>query len=293
MNQALVNSLANQGQQLTHDLLPLFGQMAWGTILWALLFTVLAMVLALLLCVTIFKKDYLQRHIMLWNVASKVSYLVILIGLPLLGAGLGLLYGSQRQISPLLNEKVQPLITAQMPGMRQYITLQVKNVPLDKMLHLKDLTASMLQQHSYQAKSDSFFERQKGNWFNCIVVSGGTEVLSQVLQYVLVKQVESVGNSLAEGYFDHESSMAVTQVSVETLRQFASGQSADLKELDRSLPGLVVKAIESKINAWFIGMYAMLGMLTLALGALIGAEIVIYRRFFRTAGLNAGGKGQE
>jgi hypothetical protein len=74
--------------------------------------------LAMIIFVAISKKGYLQRHIVLWNGASKLSYVVILLGLPLLGASLGLLYGAQRQIPPLLEAQVQPLLVAQMPGLQ-------------------------------------------------------------------------------------------------------------------------------------------------------------------------------
>jgi hypothetical protein len=53
------------------------------------------------------------------------------------------------------------------------------------------------------------------------------------------------------------------------------------------VPGLVVKVIESKVNAWFIGMVLMLAILTLAFACLIGADIVIYRRYFRPVGVSA------
>lgn len=75
---------------------PLIWQLALHALPWVLLFAGIGLVLALGVCIVLARKGLLQRHRRGWHLAAKLSYVVILLALPLAGGALGIVHGSQR-----------------------------------------------------------------------------------------------------------------------------------------------------------------------------------------------------
>lgn len=282
MNTTLPANITSWTDHLVSNLLPYIGQLLLSAIGWIVLFTFIGGIIGLVLVWKIGRAQLLRRHHWLWNVCAKVSYVVILLGMPLTGAALGMVYGAHRQIQPVLEQEVRPVLASGVGSLRTYLALQLKGYQPGQLVSLKSLLDPLFASLTYKPQSNSYWERKKAHLINRVVVQQGAEVMLSSLQYVLAEQIEAAGRALTDGQIRHEDSAQLAQLSVETLLKFTrdEGKGTDFGKLDRSLPGIMLSAIEGKINHYFNSLYGSIGLTFLLVALLIGAEILIYRHYF-------------
>lgn len=108
--------LANWGSSL----LPFGSELLWTALPWMLLYGVLGFVLAIIICYQLAKKCLLVRHPRAWHVAAKLSYVLILVALPLLGGAFGAVHSVHRLVNQALVRDLQPVFEAHAPVLRIY-----------------------------------------------------------------------------------------------------------------------------------------------------------------------------
>ena len=108
------------------SLAPFGSELLWTALPSMLLYGMLGFVLALGICYQLARKCLLVRRPRAWHVAAKLSYVLILLALPLLGGGFGAVHSAHRMVNQALERDLQPVVEAQMPALRVYLEQQVK-----------------------------------------------------------------------------------------------------------------------------------------------------------------------
>lgn len=288
MKTTLPHDMANWAQDLAQNLLSFVANLALGAILWSVLFLGIAVFLSFYLSFKLARSRLLLRHHLLWNIGAKLSYVVILLGLPLIGGALGLVYGMHRQIAPILAEQVQPAMERRMPQIRTYLASQIRTLRPHKMVSVESLIEPLIRDMSYKAQSGGLWEQKKAYWINQTVLRGGSELFSRTLRHVLAGQIESAGNALTHDNFSPQDSDELAGLSVDVLGQLASGD--DFSKLDQSLPRTFIRGVQAHVDHYFATLYGSIGLFFLLLAMTIATEILIYRYFFLPAKTAGGAK---
>lgn len=103
----------------------LFWQLALQAAPWIILFAGVGLVLAIAGCIALHRKRLLQRHRRGWHLAARLSYVAILLALPLAGAALGTIHGTQRAFAGFVQTELVPVLEQHMPALRLYVASQL------------------------------------------------------------------------------------------------------------------------------------------------------------------------
>ncbi|MDC8756351.1 hypothetical protein [Janthinobacterium fluminis] len=248
---------------------------------WALLYGLLGLLASLPLLVYLARKGLLSRKPRPWNVLAKLSYLVILVAFTAGGAALGMLSRTHGMLSEGLTAAVQPAIEAHMPALRTYVTAQVAVYGPDQVITAKDLVEPLLKRLYYVPKSDSLWERGKAGAVNWIVLNYGAAALTEALQKTLIGKIEALSTAAKmdlrgqeRGELSKLASDVVARLATDSARQL------DFTKLDKTLPQILVRALQKNLDGHFSSMYAGVGIAFVLLGLLIGGEMLLYFRWY-------------
>ncbi len=233
--------LVNWGSTLA----PFGSDLLWSALPWMLLYGVIGFVLALGICYQLARKCLLVRRPPAWHVAVKLSYVLILVALPLLGGGFGAVHSVHRVVNQALERDLQPVVEAQMPALRVYLEQQVKLIAPGQAISMRSLIEPFVQDMYYRPTSGSYWER-KGAGFRGQATG----------------ELASLGTDLA------------VRLTTDVARQ------ADFSKLDKSVPMIFIDAIKRQAGAYFNSLKITLGLLALAALLLVWGEIMLYRHYY-------------
>ena len=238
------------------SLLPFGSELLWTALPWMLLYGVLGFVLAIVICYQLAKKCLLVRRPRAWHVAAKLSYVLILVALPVLGGAFGAVHSVHRLVNQALVRDLQPVFEAHAPVLRLYLEQRVRLIAPDQPVSMRSLIEPLVQSMYYKPVSDGVWERSKARWINEFTLRRGSVLLTEVLQAQLVSRVGVLG---------------------ETLK---GSDLRDLSKLDKSLPLVFVDAIGRQASAYFNSLKLTIGLFLLLALLLVWGEIMLYRHYY-------------
>lgn len=244
--------LANWGSSL----LPFGSDLLWTALPWTLLCGVAGLVLAVLICYQLARKCLLVRRPPAWHVAAKLSYVLILLALPVLGGAFGAVHSVHRLVNQALVRDLQPVFAAHAPVLRIYLEQRVKLIAPGQPVSMRGLIAPLVQSMYYQPVSDGVWERSKARWINEFILRRGSVLLTEVLQDQLITRTGVLGETLT------------------------GADLRDLSKLDKSLPMVLIDAIGHQASAYFNSLKLTIGLFLLLVLLLVWGEIMLYRHYY-------------
>ncbi len=263
-------------------LAPFGSDLLWTALPWMLLCSAGGFVLALGICYQLARKCLLVRRPRAWHVAAKLSYVLILLALPLLGAGLGAVHSAHRVVKQALERDLQPVVEAQMPALRVYLEQQVKLIAPGQPISMRSLLEPFVQDLYYRPTSDSYWERSKARWINEFILRRGSVLLTQVLQEQLIARVGLLGEALKGANFRGQATGELTALGTDLAVRLTTdvARQADFSKLDQSVPMIFIDAIQRQAGAYFNSLKITLGLFALAALLLVWGEILLYRYYY-------------
>lgn len=265
-----------------NNLAPFVGDLALGALPWILLYGALGLVVAIILCYKLARKNVLVRRPRAWNILSKLSYVLILVALPLLGGAFGAVHSVHRIVNQALERDLQPVFVTYMPTLRVYLEQQVKLIQPGQPISMRSLIEPLVKGMYYQPTSNSVWERSKARWVNELILRRGSVLLTQVLQEQLIAKVGLLGEALKSSDFRGQPGSELAKLGTDLAVRLTTDvtRNADFSKLDKTLPAIFVDAIKQKASAYFNSLKITLGVfLALAL-LLVWGEVMIYRRVY-------------
>lgn len=238
------------------SLLPFGSELLWTALPWMLLYGVLGFVLAIVICYQLAKKCLLVRRPRAWHVAAKLSYVLILVALPLLGGAFGAVHSVHRLVNQALVRDLQPVFEAHAPVLRIYLEQRVKLIAPGQPVSMRGLIEPLVQSMYYQPVSDGVWEGRKARWINEFILRRGSVLLTEVLQDQLITRAGVLGETLT------------------------GADLRDLRKLDKSLPMAFIDTIKRQAGAYFNSLKLTLGLFLLLALLLVWGEIMLYRHYY-------------
>jgi len=272
-------------QQLIHwgsALAPFGSDLLWTVLPWMLLYGVLGFVLALGICYQLARKCLLVRRPPAWHVAAKLSYVLILLALPLLGGGFGAVHSVHRVVNQALERDLQPVVEAQMPALRVYLEQQARLIAPGQPVSMRSLIEPFVQDMYYRPTSDSYWERSKARWINEFILRRGSVLLTQVLQEQLIARAGVLGDALKGAGFRGQATGELASLGTDLAVRLTTdvARQADFSKLDKSVPMIFIDAIKRQAGAYFNSLKITLGLFALVALLLVWGEIMLYRHYY-------------
>lgn len=251
---------------------PFMGSLMVALLIWAVLFGILGVFLAMLVMWQIHRRRLLRREHRFWNMAAKFSYLIVFGVCVLTGLMAGGLYGAQRQVHEVLTTQLQPALATRMPVLRVALAERLGPMSQQGVVTARDLVQPIVQGLLVEPKSNGMFERFKARVVNRLVLKAGAVALN----YSVHKALEAFPDIIVPSKTDE-----LTAFSVEGLKQvlIGSGQKLDFSPLDQTVPEIFGNALRKQIDAQFSGFYLGLGVQMLLVWGLIALEMLFYFRY--------------
>lgn len=250
----------------------------WPALPWILLGVAVGLATALMLVTWIFKRRLLHRHQFVWSLATNLSYVAILLALPVATGVLGGVYGVQKRVNVELDALLQPVVLSYMPAVRTVIIQGLRDAGANKVTSARDLLMPLRQQLRYLPTSDRWWERMKAHWVNDIVVDTAVDAVAAEVETRMRDKLAIVGAAVA-GDSDKARLLAGMGIAVLMHRELDSAQEA--RKLDNELGHVIMLQVKNRINGLFPPLYSGVLFALLALTLLIALEIWLYRRYFR------------
>lgn len=249
----------------------------WSSMPTALLYAVMGLVAAIVLMVWVARKNLLRRRPRAWNVLAKVSYLAILLVTLFAFTAVGVVRHVQKETMSALEVSVTPLVRANTVLLREYLTLKMSAYAPGQPVSARELVDATLKDLYYRPTSDSLWERGKARIVNWTLRKLGGEVLTAVFQKIIVAKVETMAAGLK-----NQTQNEAAKVGVDALRKVLldANRRVDLSALDRMLPQIILDVAGQQIHAVFVHAYLTIALIWLGIGALIGAEMLLYLRWY-------------
>ena len=265
------------------SLAPFGSELLWTALPSMLLYGMLGFVLALGICYQLARKCLLVRRPRAWHVAAKLSYVLILLALPLLGGGFGAVHSAHRLVNQALERDLQPVVAAQMPALRVYLEQQVKLIAPGQPISVRSLLEPFVQDMYYRPTSSSYWERSKARWINEFILRRGSVLLTQVLQEQLIARVGLLGEALKGANFRGQATGDLAALGTDLAVRLTTdvARQADFSKLDKSVPMIFIDAIKRQAGAYFNSFKITLGLFALAALLLVWGEIMLYRHYHR------------
>jgi hypothetical protein len=262
---------------------PVLWQLAVHAGPWVMLFGGIGLVLALLACIVLARTGLLQRHRRDWHLAAKLSYVLILLALPIAGAALGMVHGTQRAFAESVHTALMPALEQRMPALRVYLASRLSSYQPGQPASVRELIEPLVQQMYYRPRSNSLWERTKARWMNEILLRGAAAQFEQVLQQQLMAQAARVGAVLSGPDFKGRAGSDLARLGSEMAVKFTTNMAKeiDFSVLDKSLPQVFADALIRHFNGVFASARNMILALLSGLLLLLTVEIVVYRRYFK------------
>ena len=270
--------LANWGRSL----LPFGSELLWTALPWMLLYGVIGFVLAIVICYQLARKCLLVRRPRAWHVAAKLSYVLILVALPLLGGAFGAVHSVHRLVNQALVRDLQPVFEAQVPVLRIYLEQRVKLIAPGQPVSMRSLIEPLVQSMYYKPVSDGYWERSKARWINEFILRRGSVLLTEVLQQQLISKASVLGEALKGSDFRGQPAGELARLGTDLAVRLTTDvtRQADFSQLDKSSPMIFIDAIKHQASAYFNSLKLTIGLFLLLALLLVWGEIMLYRHYY-------------
>ncbi|WP_219115365.1 hypothetical protein [Janthinobacterium sp. UMAB-56] len=274
----MTQQLLNWGSALA----PFGSDLLWTVLPWMLLYGVIGFVLALVICYQLARKCLLVRRPSAWHVAAKLSYVLILLALPLLAGGFGAVHSVHRVVNHALERDLQPVVEAQMPALRVYLEQQVKLIAPGQPVSMRSLIEPFVQSMYYRPTSSTYWERSKARWINEFILHRGSLLLTQVLQEQLIARASVLGEALKGADFRGQATGDLARLGTDLAVRLSTdvARQADFSKLDKSVPMIFIDAIKRQSSIYFNSLKMTLGLFALLALLLVWGEIMVYRYYY-------------
>lgn len=270
--------LLNWGSSLA----PFGSDLLWTALPWMLLCGVLGFVIAVVICYQLARKCLLVRRPRAWHAAAKLSYVLILLALPLLGGAFGAVHSVHRVVNQALVRDLQPVFEAQAPALRLYLETQARLIAPGQPVSMRSLIEPYVKSMYYQPTSNSYWERSKARWINDFILRRGSVLLTDVLQEQLISKVSVLGEALKGSDFRGQPASELAKLGTDLAVRVTTDvtRQADFSKLDKSLPMIFIDAIKRQASAYFNSLKITIGLFALAALLLVWGEIMLYRHYY-------------
>lgn len=264
------------------SLLPFGSELLWTALPWTLLYGVLGFVVAVIICYQLARKCLLVRRPPAWHVASKLSYVLILVALPLLGGAFGAVHSVHRVVNQALVRDLQPVFEAQAPALRIYLETQARLIAPGQPVSMRSLIEPYVKSMYYRPSSDSYWERSKARWINEFILRRGSILLTDVLQEQLITRAGVLGEALKGSDFRGQPTGELAKLGTDLAVRLTTDvtHQADFSKLDKSLPMIFIDAIRHQASAYFNSLKITIGLFLLLALLLVWGEIMLYRHYY-------------
>jgi hypothetical protein len=255
---------------------PFLAELFWHILIYALGFALIGVVLAVFIMLMFHRRRWLRRQHRWWNVGAKLTYLVVLIALPLAGAVGGALWSVQRSAEQFVDTVLMPELTDRMPDIRRALVTHVGPLAGETLITARDLVQPLVDDFMYRPQDDSFFDNIKARVFNGIIVKAAAVALTHAFQQAMsvLPDMVSAHGSQAQGELTRFSVAVVVQA------LSATAGKVDFSDLDRTVPEMFGDAMHRQIRSLFKGVYLGLVIKLALVAMLIGAELLVYFKHY-------------
>ena len=270
--------LLNWGSSLA----PFGSDLLWTALPWMLLYGVLGFVIAAIICYQLARKCLLVRRPRAWHVAAKLSYVLILLALPVLGGAFGAVHSVHRVVNQALVRDLQPVFEAQAPVLRRYLETQARLIAPGQPVSMRSLIEPYVKGMYYQPTSSSYWERSKARWINDFILRRGSVLLTDVLQEQLISKASVLGEALKGSDFRGQPTSELAKLGTDLAVRVSTDvtRQADFSKLDKSLPMIFIDAIKHQASTYFNSLKITIGLFALAALLLVWGEIMLYRHYY-------------
>lgn len=264
------------------SLVPFGSELLWTALPWMLLYGVLGFVLAVIICYQLARKCLLVRRPPAWHVAAKLSYVLILLALPVLGGAFGAVHSVHRVVNQALVRDLQPVFEAQAPVLRRYLETQARLIAPGQPVSMRSLIEPYVKSMYYQPTSSSYWERSKARWINDFILRRGSVLLTDVVQEQLISKAGVLGEALKGSDFRGQPTSELAKLGTDLAVRVTTDvtRQADFSKLDKSLPMIFIDAIKHQASAYFNSLKITIGLFALAALLLVWGEIMLYRHYY-------------
>ncbi|MBE9607899.1 hypothetical protein [Chitinilyticum piscinae] len=244
------------------QLLPGFWSLLWAGLLGAFG----GLLLALLICVLLFRKNALQRQPLFWNLLAKLAYPLLLAQGVISGLLLGVLLQLQVNCNRFVDDTLGPVTAEHTHALVSYTARQLQQHGSD----IDQLTRGMLQGWTLPQGSN-WWDTQRAAWLNGFLEGSGRQLLHGVLS-------EWLAMPLAELPLDAQSRNELAAAGSNSVVQIlqSGGDTRSLQALESQLPRTITRSAHGLIDQWFAGHYTLLASSNLILLALLLGEMLLY-----------------
>lgn len=249
----------------------------WEAAPWILLWAVIGFIAAIFLAVYLARREWLCRHSFGWNLAAKLGYVVILLGLPI-GAGvIAGVYTVHNKVNAGIDSGLRPIVAAQMPPLRAYLAQEMRRAGSTEVTTIREMIKPFKQRFLYVATSDGRWEGYKRYWINDIMVEPSFTILADTIENKLLEKLDQVGAKVAG---DQERARQIFSLTAAILVKQNSHDPADAIRFDREITQVVMGNLFKRIDQGFSPLYMSIALTLLGVALLMVLEIVVYRRFY-------------
>lgn len=273
----------NLYQNWSESIAPILGETALNSVLWAAIFALLGFFAAIVVIVALQRRKLLYRTLWIWNVFAKLSYLLIMLSFLMTGVSSGVLFGVQRTLDRALVATMKPALEAQMPALRQQLIAYIGPMARDRMLTARDLVEPIVKELVYTPKNDGLLETMKAKIANEMLYESAAYAMTEAFQQVMknmAKFLEKTDFKVGENFF--KAGENVVEVSADAMLKvlIGIGEHVDFTALDATVPDIFTAAMQKQLNSLFYSLYIGLFIKLLFVALLIGAEILIYFKYY-------------
>lgn len=256
----------------------LIAALVWRAAPWTVLAAAIGLLIAVILVIYLAKRQLLRRHSALWNALAKLSYVAILVLLPLGAGSLGGLHGVQNALNSVLDTKIKPLVTAYMPQVRLYLVQGLRQAGATRAADMRQMLKPLKEHFSYVAASSGPWEGIKSYWINDVMVAPAFEMIALTAENSLRDRLTTLGATVVGN--DAQAQLLVG-LGTTVLMHKESDDHADERRLDLELTQVVMDTLAQRLSQGFSPFYLGIFLSMLGIGCLLTAEIIIYHRYFR------------
>lgn len=258
----------DQALDITKTVAGTLGQLLLEMLPRSLLLGLLGFVLAVVLVVVGNRKAWFSREHRVWNILSKLHYLLWIPLATFTGCAMGATSALESRVEAELDERFQPLLEAEMPALETFLVEKLPVRSDDESISVGEATQRFLQTLYYEPESDGLFDKTKARCVNWVTLNFGKWVIVTTFGAIVAYAVGRTGETLGLD-------ASTIEFTVNTIK------TADLSQVDKNIAQIVVEAVQHQVSAFFNGIYVqILGIFALILLACI-IEIVIYHLWWK------------
>lgn len=201
----------------------------------ALISSLVAFILAIVVLIILKKKCLFQRDHKIWNMISKLHYPVWIVVFVVTGFAYGTVSAVSTRAERVLEKTGKPFIEASIPVLYEHLLNELPVSSPSEKITIRNATDHIIKNFAYVPKSDSQIENLKSKSINWISSSVGEWVIIYAVNALVTKAIQDAGRVL---HFSEED-LEFNQTSLIDM---------DFSQADSSVSQVVYGAIKNKLK---------------------------------------------